>query len=158
MTVGWIDYSMRSIKSLFVVFTLFCYTGVVTAQVSGGMLRGPEKQRHTPVRKPQNKPNSSSATKPQNKTTESATASYHDGILKVNSVQYKMLPVEGGTFRMGATAEQGSDAYDDEKPVHSVTLSSFYIGQTEVTQALWLAVMGSNPSYFPPIGRVTTCL
>ena len=137
---------MRSIKSLFVVFTLFCYTGVVTAQVSGGMLRGPEKQRHTPVRKPQNKPTSSSATKPHIKTTQTVPASYHDGILKVNGVQYKMLPVEGGTFRMGATAEQGSDAYDDEKPVHSVTLSSFYIGQTEVTQALWQAVMGTNPS------------
>ena len=47
---------------------------------------------------------------------------------------------------MGATAEQGWEAYDDEKPVHSVTLSSYSIGQTEVTQALWTAVMGSNPS------------
>lgn len=41
-----------------------------------------------------------------------------------------------------------SDAYDDEKPVHSVTLSDFYIGETEVTQSLWQAVMGGNPSYF----------
>ena len=49
---------------------------------------------------------------------------------------------------MGATLEQGSDADDDEKPVHSVTLSDYYIGQTQVTQELWQAVMGSNPSYF----------
>ena len=49
---------------------------------------------------------------------------------------------------MGATSEQGSDAEKDEKPAHSVTLSSYYIGQTEVTQALWKEVMGSNPSYF----------
>ena len=66
----------------------------------------------------------------------------------VNGVSFKMVGVEGGTFTMGATAEQGSDAYDDEKPAHEVTLSSFSIGETEVTQALWQAVMGSNPSYF----------
>ena len=66
----------------------------------------------------------------------------------VKGVSFKMLPVEGGTFTMGATSEQGSDAYDDEKPTHSVTLSSYHMGETEVTQALWQAVMGSNPSYF----------
>ena len=49
---------------------------------------------------------------------------------------------------MGATAEQGSDADSDENPAHSVTLSSYYMGETEVTQALWQAVMGSNPSHF----------
>ena len=53
-----------------------------------------------------------------------------------------MVWVEGGTFRMGATSEQGSDA------AHSVTVSGYYIGKTEVTQALWKAVMGSNPSCF----------
>jgi formylglycine-generating enzyme required for sulfatase activity len=59
-----------------------------------------------------------------------------------------MVFVEGGTFQMGATSEQGSDADDNEKPVHSVTLSDFYIGKYEVTQAQWKAVMGSNPSNF----------
>ena len=49
---------------------------------------------------------------------------------------------------MGATSEQGSDADNDEKPVHSVTLSDYYIGETEVTQELWQAVMGINLSYF----------
>ena len=49
---------------------------------------------------------------------------------------------------MGATSEQGSDAYNNEKPVHSVTLSDYYIGETEVTQELWQAVMGINLSYF----------
>ena len=66
----------------------------------------------------------------------------------VNGVSFKMVAVEGGTFSMGATEEQGSDAYGSEKPVHQVTLSSYSIGQTEVTQELWQAVMGSNPSYF----------
>ena len=66
----------------------------------------------------------------------------------VKGVTFNMVAVEGGTFTMGATSEQGSDAYDDEKPPHQVTLSSYYIGQTEVTQALWTALMGSNPSRF----------
>jgi len=66
----------------------------------------------------------------------------------VNGVTFTMVAVKGGTFTMGATAEQGSDAFDVELPTHEVTLSSFGIGQTEVTQALWQAVMGNNPSYF----------
>ena len=66
----------------------------------------------------------------------------------VNGVSFEMIAVEGGTFTMGATAEQGSDAWDDESPTHQVTLSSYMIGKTEVTQELWQAVMGSNPSYF----------
>ena len=59
-----------------------------------------------------------------------------------------MVYVEGGSFMMGATAEQGSDALDNEKPAHQVTLSSFSIGRYEVTQEEWQAVMGSNPSEF----------
>lgn len=66
----------------------------------------------------------------------------------VNGVSFTMIAVKGGTFTMGATSEQGSDAYDWEKPTHQVTLSDYYIGETEVTQALWKAVMGSNPSDF----------
>ena len=64
----------------------------------------------------------------------------------VNGVEFNMVKIEGGTFHMGATSEQGG--YDEEKPVHSVTISDYYIGETEVTQELWEAVMGSNPSYF----------
>ena len=59
-----------------------------------------------------------------------------------------MIMVEGGTFTMGATPVQILDAEANERPVHEVTLSDYYIGETEVTQALWQAVMGSNPSYF----------
>ncbi|MCI7407838.1 MAG: SUMF1/EgtB/PvdO family nonheme iron enzyme [Bacteroidales bacterium] len=66
----------------------------------------------------------------------------------VKGVEFKMIKVEGGTFSMGATSEQEYDALSCEKPVHSVTLSDYYIGETEVTQELWEAVMGSNPSYF----------
>lgn len=70
--------------------------------------------------------------------------------ITANGVSFKMVRVQGGTFTMGATSEQGSDAYDNEKPTHNVTLSNYYIGETEVTQALWKAVMGSNPSEFKP--------
>ncbi len=78
----------------------------------------------------------------------------------VNGVSFEMVRVEGGTFCMGATSEQEDDLFDIAKPVHSVTLSSYYhIGKTEVTQALWQAVMGSNPSNFKgadlPVENVT---
>lgn len=66
----------------------------------------------------------------------------------VNGVSFTMVRVEGGTFTMGATKEQVNDANNDENPAHKVTLSSFSIGETEVTQALWQAVMGNNPSKF----------
>lgn len=65
----------------------------------------------------------------------------------VNGVTFKMIYVDGGTFTMGCTPEQGRDCLDDEKPSHSVELDDFYIGETEVTQALWKAVMGSEPTY-----------
>lgn len=66
----------------------------------------------------------------------------------ISGVQFNMVGVEGGTFSMGGTAEQGDDASSSEFPVHQVTLSDFSIGQTPVTQRLWRAVMGKNPSYF----------
>ena len=69
-------------------------------------------------------------------------------IFTVKDITFTMVYVDGGTFTMGATREQWSDAESDENPSHSVTLSSYYIGETEVTQALWQAVMGSNPSSF----------
>ena len=62
---------------------------------------------------------------------------------KVKDVEFTMVAVEGGTFSMGS-----NDGGNDEKPIHQVTLDSYCIGQTEVTQELWQTVMGSNPSYF----------
>ena len=79
--------------------------------------------------------------------------------ITVNGVSFKMIAVQGGTFTMGATSEQGSDTSSDEKPTHKVTLSDYMIGETEVTQELWKAVMGTNPSYFSgtqnPVERVS---
>lgn len=70
-----------------------------------------------------------------------------------------MIYVEGGTFMMGALPND-KEADSDETPRHQVTLSSFYIGRYEVTQELWQAVMGSNPSRFQgdpkqPVERVS---
>ena len=60
--------------------------------------------------------------------------------INVNGVSIVMIPVEGGTFMMGATVEQRSEAWDNEKPIRNVTLSPYYLGETVVTQALWNAV------------------
>ena len=58
-----------------------------------------------------------------------------------------MVRVEGGTFTMGCTPEQQQcDA--DENPARPVQVESFEIGRFEMTQALWEAVMGENPSTF----------
>ena len=95
--------------------------------------------------------------------TPTPTPASQDRSFTVGGVTFKMIAVEGGTFTMGATSEQRYEAYDgdedvrdfgsDEEPTHSVTLSSYCIGETEVTQALWQAVMGSNPSYFSGSNR-----
>ena len=55
-----------------------------------------------------------------------------------------MVYVEGGTFDMGGTPEQGDEASANEKPVHKVTLTSYHIGKYEITQAQWKAVMGAE--------------
>ena len=79
--------------------------------------------------------------------------------VELNVAGFDMVYVKGGTFTMGATAEQGDDALDREKPAHPVTVADFYIGKYEVTQAQWRAVMGSNPSNFTgdnnPVERVS---
>lgn len=75
------------------------------------------------------------------------TAFYANGVLTVGSVTYKFVYVAPGTFTMGTTSEQENP--DSDETAHQVTLTNgYYIGQTEVTQALWKAVMGSNPSHF----------
>jgi formylglycine-generating enzyme required for sulfatase activity len=65
-----------------------------------------------------------------------------------NGINIEMVKVEAGSFNMGATSEM-ENPNEDEKPVHRVTLTNnYYVGKYEVTQALWQAVMGSNPSNF----------
>lgn len=74
--------------------------------------------------------------------------SMQDTVIELNGVSFKMVAVEGGVFKMGAqNSDAEGDNYDadamvNEAPLHRVTLSNFFIGQTEVTQALYRAVMG----------------
>lgn len=65
-------------------------------------------------------------------------------IENVAGLDMRMVCVDGGTFQMGATPEQVRDSEADESPVHTITLSTFYIGATEVTQAQWEAIMGTT--------------
>lgn len=133
-------------KQVFLVI-LLAFGFVVGAQ--NKIVKKPKKQKPATTQvAPKKHKSQSKPTKGGTVKRVTTKASYSNGTLTVNGIKYNMVWVEGGTFRMGATSEQGSDAYSDEKPVHSVTLSSYYIGKTEVTQALWKAVMGNNPSYF----------
>lgn len=87
---------------------------------------------------------------PASSTAPAASPSSAGGASRtftVGGVSFTMIKVDGGTFQMGATKEM-KKWFGDEKPVHQVTLSTYYIGETEVTQELWQAVMGSNPSNF----------
>ena len=77
-------------------------------------------------------------------------------VAKVNDKNLpEMVFVKGGTFQMGS-----EDGYGNEKPIHSVTVSDFYIGKYEVTQKEWREIMGTNPSGFKdcdncPVERVS---
>lgn len=106
----------------------------------------PAVTKHKPAAKPKAKPKPA----PRRNSTHhsSSTTSTTSLSAELNKLINNMVYVAGGTFTMGGTSEQSSDAYDDEEPTHSVTLSSYYICKYEVTQALWRAVMGSNPSNF----------
>lgn len=64
----------------------------------------------------------------------------------VHGVEFTMKYIKGGSSMMGATKEMGE--HDDDEVIHRVKVESFYLGETEVTQELWEAVMGKNPSKF----------
>ena len=78
--------------------------------------------------------------------TKKHSFSVNNDIYSIDGVSFKMIKVEGGTFQMGAHENQLATAKYDQKPIHSVTLSGFYIGETEVTQELWSTLMSKNPS------------
>ena len=66
----------------------------------------------------------------------------------VNGVTFNMIFVKGGSFKMGCTDQKNGGCNPDENPAHNAGLSDYFIGETEVTQALWKSVMGSSPSRF----------
>ena len=122
---------------------------LLMAQAAGGAIKRPVKK----TEKKQESKKQAPARKQKKETASSGSSSANHQAAKtlspvLQNLINNMVRVEGGTFMMGATSEQGSDAFDDEKPAHQVTLSSFSIGKYEVTQEEWQAVMGSNPSKF----------
>ena len=141
-------------KYLFIMI-MALVPSLLMAQTAGGQITRKRTSTTTTVKKTQSSVASKktdsgkkSATQgtPSRKASMGMNQSPQDRIIQnlINNMVY----VAGGTFTMGATTEQGSDADSDEKPAHRVTLSSFSIGKYEVTQEEWQAVMGSNPSRF----------
>ena len=146
------------------IFTILaCLLCVLVLNAQGIIVRKPSKKQPTTQTSTAAK-KQTTTTKPAKKTSAPAptigTSSYTPVVktYEANGVSFQMVEVRGGTFTMGATSEQASDAFDDEKPAHSVTLSSYYIGKTEVTQELWQAVMGSNPSYYKGDRKPVECV
>ena len=105
---------------------------------------------HTPQIKPTTQPKSTSqsigVTNPPVKQNQAPVVSptpkeETSKSFAVGGVSFKMIKVEGGTFLMGASV-QDTEAYPYENPVHPVEVDGFYVAETEVTQALWYAVLG----------------
>ena len=71
--------------------------------------------------------------------------------ITVKGVSFNMVTIPSGDFLMGSLSNE-PDSFDNEHPQHRVSISAFQMGETEVTQGLWTAVMGNNPSYFSEYG------
>ncbi|MEM9723092.1 MAG: SUMF1/EgtB/PvdO family nonheme iron enzyme, partial [Bacteroidota bacterium] len=77
-------------------------------------------------------------------TPDSASQSTDSLLVSELPVQPTMIFIQGGSFQMGS--EEGDD---DERPVHEVTVSDFYLAETEVTNAQYLAFANATNSHFP---------
>ena len=124
-------------KSLLFIL-LLVFPVLAMAQASGGQIRRQKRNlpnsvvnRHTPPAKP--------ITEEKQKRQKEV-----DRIL--SAIEGNMVYVDGGSFMMGATPEQEKDAFTNEKPMHKVTLNSFYICKYEVTQEEWNTIFGWHSS------------
>ena len=129
---------MTSKHIILTLLLMLCPIGMAAQSTITRHKPKPAVTKPKPAAKPKTKPKPAPR---RNSSTAKLSA-------ELNKLINNMVYVSNGTFTMGGTSEQGSDAEFDEKPTHSVTLSSYYICKYEVTQALWRAVMGSNPSNF----------
>ena len=132
-----------------IILFLFCLATLNTMGQTNGTIT---RQRKTTAKKETQQRKTTQAAPKKTQPARQAqqqkpAASTSMPKVSLDDIMRNMVYVEGGTFTMGATSEQKKPD-DDEKPTHRVSLSSFYIGKYEVTQALWKAVMGSNPSHF----------
>jgi len=96
---------------------------------------------------------------PEELDEEEEEVSIDKHFVSVGNISFAMVSIMGGTFDLGATPEQGLYAAFDEKPSIQVSVSSFYLAEIPVIQALWSAIMGDNPSHFKgdnlPVERVS---
>lgn len=145
---------MTSKHIILTLLLMLCPIGMAAQSTITRNKPKPAVTKPKPAAKPKAKPKAKPAprrnsTSHSNNTSHPGSTSNTTGLsAELNKLINNMVYVSGGTFTMGGTSEQGSEAESDEKPTHSVTLSSYYICKYEVTQALWRAIMGSNPSNF----------
>ena len=128
-----------------IIMIMSCLVAVtVSAQ---GIIRRPAATKPKPtVRKPQSRGSSAVRPKPaQPKKADPINSLAEPLRSHLKKLMADMVLVEGGTYMMGNPDRDRNDEYAKDVP-HEVTLSSFYICKYEVTEALWTAVMGSNPS------------
>ena len=131
-----------------IIMLMSCLVAVtVSAQ---GIIRRPAATKPKPtVRKPQSRGSSAVRPKPaQPKKADPINSLAEPLRSHLKKLMADMVLVEGGTYMMGNPDRDRNDEYAKDVP-HEVTLSSFYICKYEVTEALWTAVMGSNPSKYP---------
>ena len=121
-------------KKLVLFIMLFAVPMFGFAQTSGGQMRRPVKKQQTT--------GTTTHKKKENKKMVGNVSKRNGTKSRVlQNLIKNMVYVEGGTSVMGATSEQGSDAYDRENPAHQVTLSSFSIGKYEVTHEIATAFL-----------------
>ena len=131
-----------------IIMLMSCLVAVtVSAQ---GIIRRPAATKPKPtVRKPHSRGSSAVRPKPaQPKKADPINSLAEPLRSHLKKLMADMVLVEGGTYMMGDPNGDWDNEYCIEVP-HKVTLSSFYICKYEVTEALWTAVMGSNPSKYP---------
>ena len=131
-------------KSIIIILMSCLVAVTVSAQ---GIIRRPAATKPKPtVRKPQSRGSSAVRPKPaQPKKADPINSLAEPLRSHLKKLMADMVLVEGGTYMMGNPDRDRNDEYAKDVP-HEVTLSSFYICKYEVTEALWTAVMGSNPS------------
>lgn len=141
-------------KSIIIMFMSCLVAVTVSAQ---GIIRRPAATKPKPtatkpkptVRKPQSRGSSAVRPKPaQPKKADPINSLAEPLRSHLKKLMADMVLVEGGTYMMGNPDKDRNHEYAEDVP-HEVTLSSFYICKYEVTEALWTAVMGSNPSRHP---------
>ena len=130
------------IKNILLLLGILTCFSCATMPQSGLLNWLPGINKEGTMQKDRSTPNSGITKKIEGASSQPSVTQPSNKTFTVGGVSFTMVYVQGGTFTMGATTEQGGD--DDENPSHSVTLSNYYISETEVTQGLWGAVMGSN--------------